>query len=759
MPLTLTHRRRAAAVAIALATVIVAPIVAPRRFDPVPDGLRAQYFPNPDWSGDAARSEIGSAPSTAHVLRDIGDALPRTFSGAWNGWLIAPGSGAYTFATSSRDGSWVYVNRELVVDNGGGRAARAKSGPTIVLERGLHAVFVKNVQTGGDTELTFLWQRGAGPFEPVPSWAMRPRRIAYGRFVLDRMLDVAGTAAARGWLAALLCGAAFAFWPGIASVKSRVSASRRQLMRDGAWPALAWIVAGSAALNIVGLWWGLPHGVWVGDELVPVNLVRAWAQRFSHGWYDKYPPLHYYALTLAYLPVIGVEQLVGLQPRLVETLLMLAGRAVSVVMGAATVAATYLAGRRAFGARAGLFAAAMLALVAPFIYYAKAANVDVPYLCWFAISLIFYLRVLEGAPASDYAWWAVTGTLAVCTKDQAYGLYLLMPVAAIYEMWRGNARAGLSRPFWRAATDRRLGIAAVAAAAVFVVSHNLIFNASGFAGHFRTIVGPITEGYRGFEPTFQGRLALLDLTVRLVAQSWGGPMFIVAIAGTVLALVTPERRRVAIWLLLPVVSYYVGFINVVLYNYDRFMMPVVLILALFGGYALDRLTSPAAPFRMWRMIAVSAVFLYTLLYSATVDALMLRDSRYAVERWLAARAGPDDLVATSSFTTYMPRTTGINSADVYDSEALATLRPRFFVVNADYTLTEPADSPLGQILSRLRSGTGGYRLVFTTRAPSPWPWLPGGHKDLVGPRRDPEMVSFLRNINPTIEIFERVPGQ
>jgi hypothetical protein len=44
--------------------------------------------------------------------------------------------------------------------------------------------------------------------------------------------------------------------------------------------------------------------------------------------------------------------------------------------------------------------------------------------------------------------------------------------------------------------------------------------------------------------------------------------------------------------------------------------------------------------------------------------------------------------------------------------------------------------------------------VFHGRTPSPWPWLPGGHRDLVGSRLQPVVVSSLRYINPTIEIFQ-----
>jgi 4-amino-4-deoxy-L-arabinose transferase-like glycosyltransferase len=58
---------------------------------------------------------------------------------------------------------------------------------------------------------------------------------------------------------------------------------------------------------------------------------------------------------------------------------------VSVAAGVGTVAATCAAGARAFGRRQGLWAAGIMALTTPFLYYAKTANPDVPYLFWFAV--------------------------------------------------------------------------------------------------------------------------------------------------------------------------------------------------------------------------------------------------------------------------------------------------------------------------------------------------------------------------------------
>jgi hypothetical protein len=75
----------------------------------------------------------------------------------------------------------------------------------------------------------------------------------------------------------------------------------------------------------------------------------------------------------------------------------------------------------------------------------------------------------------------------------------------------------------------------------------------------------------------------------------------------------------------------------------------------------------------------------------------------------------------------------------------------------DYANAIPADSATAALVTGLRNGSLGYRLALRARTPAPWPWLPGAHSDLVGPRLEREVLSTLHNINPTIEVFERFP--
>jgi len=375
------------------------------------------------------------------------------------------------------------------------------------------------------------------------------------------------------------------------------------------------------------------------------------------------------------------------------------------------------------------------------------------------VSLVFYLRILTSARRiRDYAWFAATAMLAICTKDQAYGLYALTPLVIVWEEWR--AQPDGHRSVARAVFNPRIGAALVAGVAAFVVCDNVIFNYSGFVNHVRMITGGGSQPYQAFDATLRGRWDLLKLTVDLTQQAMGWPFFVASIAGVGLALLNPAYRRAAIWLLVPVVSYYLTFIDVVLYNYDRFVLPICLVLAFFGGLAFDRLLTSGGKLQTWRILATAVAFGYTLLYAVSVDVLMAGDSRYDAQHWLAAHARRDDLIGHAFDPEYLPNFGRFRHGDIKSIEDLRKQRPVYYVVNADYARAVPRDSrPLGPLLDGLERGTLGYRLAYRFRRNLPWSWLPGGHGDLVGSRLETRVFSTLRNVNPTIEIFEReAPG-
>jgi hypothetical protein len=430
---------------------------------------------------------------------------PQAFSTSWTGAIAVLREGTYTFATISDDGSAVYIGGRLVVDNRGRHSAISSSG-TIRLEPGTHPLLVLYEQDGGDLHFDFLWGRDGASLSTVPPWALWSRNVGG----LARLLPGLALAAAyelTRWLAIVL----------LIALVAVIAWRRMRTWRVPEVPReLKWIVGGSLLLNIAGIWWGLP-GHWVAIETLPVYVLYGISQRFSHGWFQAYPPLQYYFLAIASSPILFLQTqgYLTVENPFVAALLIFIYRLVSIAAGVGTVIAAHVCGSQAFSRRAGLFAAAIIALVAPFVHYAKTANVDVPYLFWYGLSLVFYVRMLDSASVRNYVLFGVSAACAICTKDQAYALYLLAPAAMIFDLFRKNREAGVPHPFWRAVIDRRIIATGVALFVTFAACYNLLFNVSGFVGHVRSITDA-ANAYRVFEPTLGGRWALLRLTVKLI---------------------------------------------------------------------------------------------------------------------------------------------------------------------------------------------------------------------------------------------------
>src|ERR671922_2945572 len=149
----------------------------------------------------------------------------------------------------------------------------------------------------------------------------------------------------------------------------------------GRGTALAAILAGAAALRVVGIEYGLPFGNLLNPDeqsIVP----RAW--KLVHGgggdphWFD-YPSLLMY--------VNAPFQAWHDKPS------YLTARIVAVLLGAGAIAAAWWLGRRAFGTpTAGLVAAAVVAGFTIHVAYSRVAVTDVPLTLGVAVALGLMVR-------------------------------------------------------------------------------------------------------------------------------------------------------------------------------------------------------------------------------------------------------------------------------------------------------------------------------------------------------------------------------
>jgi 4-amino-4-deoxy-L-arabinose transferase-like glycosyltransferase len=379
--------------------------------------------------------------------------------------------------------------------------------------------------------------------------------------------------------------------------------------------------------------------------VLPADVDAAVAQRFAHELAHKYPPSISRCSPRRRRTVRIAGDALGWEAARVHDARMTAGRLLSLALSLGLLVLVYRCGRELGDAGAGLLAAALLALSVPFAYYAKMANLDVPYLFWFALSLLFFLRALRRAQPRDFGLFALAAAAAVATKDQAFALYVLTVPFLSWEIVR------------RGGSGRRLVAMLGAGTAAYTVLSGALFNPGGWLAHVRLIAGPASSAFRMFDQGLGGHLELLGQTARHLVFVMGAPSLLAALAGLVLA--GRERARHRAWLaaLVPAVSYVLFFPLVVLYVYDRFLLPVALVLSLFGGLALSR----ALQTRPWAGRApTAAVLAFGALRAASVDVLLARDSRYTVEDWLRREVGPAPLVAAVGPLEYLPRFDGLH---------------------------------------------------------------------------------------------------
>ena len=104
--------------------------------DAAHNGLLGEYFANMTFAGSPSLTRIDPTASGNWNVVGPGGGLPATnFSVRWSGTLTPTVTGTHTLATRSDDGSQVWVDGALVVDNAGEHDVRRRSG-TIELEAG-----------------------------------------------------------------------------------------------------------------------------------------------------------------------------------------------------------------------------------------------------------------------------------------------------------------------------------------------------------------------------------------------------------------------------------------------------------------------------------------------------------------------------------------------------------------------------------------------------------------------------------------------
>ena len=363
--------------------------------------------------------------------------------------------------------------------------------------------------------------------------------------------------------------------------------------------ALGLIVLLALILRLWGLNFGLPYVIQPDEPSVELRALHMWYAGDLNPHYFVYPSLFYDMQALLAFAVAHVGGL--LQPDILRhplghlPLFYLAGRALTTMLGTATVLVAYLVGRY-LNPRLGLNAALFLAVAPQHVQQSHYITVDAPTALFTALAALFAIRALmQAGRIGDVVLSAVAAGLAAGTKYNA-GLALLLPLAAVF----------LSEQSWK----RRLGASAAAAAAcvtTFVLTTPFALLDRGQAGRpwpFLNSLQVVSRHYAAGHPGAEGNDNAIWYLQYLGRDGILAPMTILALAG--IAVIAIRYRRAGLVLLSFVVAYYALLCSTFV-RFDRNLLPLLPFLALLAAAAADYLIPTLAVVLRKRSAAIALV--------------------------------------------------------------------------------------------------------------------------------------------------------
>lgn len=477
-------------------------------------------------------------------------------------------------------------------------------------------------------------------------------------------------------------------------------------------------VSGIFLLALLLRLWGIDHGlphVYSVDEPALVRSVMGLRFDLNPHHFD-WPHFHFYFCYFFFVLLVkfrALVQILNLRPVL-ESLMpifwqdpqifYLEMRIISALMGVATVGLVYLAGKKLFDERAGLLAAAFLAVYPFHNEISHYALLESPLTFWVTLSFLFSVLIFKNGRLRDYLLAGLFAGLATSTKYN--GALVVIPIAAVHILRSfNNSTLGVSKrgpngqvldKLWK------LLAAGLAAVGGFLLGTPFaLLDWKHFWG---------SEPQRGFlwQMTRVGAVSWPELPQILLGRlgilvSGSGPV-IAGLAGLGVFLALRNRRRKN-WLLLsfPLVYFFyiarLGFFNA------HYFLPLAPFLSILAAVCLGRLLG-----KLGDLGAVGLMLLVLVVpfvdSARTSYILSQKDTRQIASDWVVENVPKDSKIAKDG--EYQPVLEGFDPIPVKEwSPDWFGENDVDYIIVAGYDLTERGLSGsriVKKIIPRLQPG-------------------------------------------------------
>lgn len=417
---------------------------------------------------------------------------------------------------------------------------------------------------------------------------------------------------------------------------------------------LAGILTLALGLRLWGINFGLPF-VYHPDEgaltMPALNILRTgdyrpirldYGSAYIYTLTALYIPFFIYGVwrgyftTVADLPFFADYHQIGAYP---APAVFLIPRVLTALLGALTVLVVFSLAKRMGGSRAGLIAAALLAIMPLQVSNAHFATVDVPMAFVLVLALTRVLDVYERGDWRDYAWAGVLVGLTASTKFTGGVVLVALLVAHIL-----RARAGSEL------LNNRLAIGIAATIGGFLISTPYALDLPYFLNWVARNIGQY-----GSAETEPGVILAGPSWFFYLRELFLGPSAVVVILGIFgwAWSIRQNSRRAVVLLAFPVAFFALSGLQTA--RYPRYLVPLTPFLALGAGIALDTIASwlsarwhPANGHAAWSALAlVALVGVFPFAAAIQQDALLAApDVRTVAFDWYKANVSPDAKVAT-----------------------------------------------------------------------------------------------------------------
>jgi len=439
-------------------------------------------------------------------------------------------------------------------------------------------------------------------------------------------------------------------------------------------PAAIWlglIVLAAAALRFYGLAWGAPyfhfhfdeHYVFVGAELLrhSMNAAATLPKFFMYG------PVPMHILNgLVWIhdhagPALDLKTFDD------QVTYMVMGRAISAAMGTLTVWLIYFIARRVAGARAGLFAAALMATTVVHIAESHSFRVDLTMLFFVAAAWLFAMRIVERGRWSDYLWAGAAAGAALGSKYT--GVFIVGVIGVAHLLAPGRPQSLRDVRGWLIWIARGVSPLIVCAVVFAVVNPMAFLYPDNFFGDIKEqITDPLTGVSK---PIWIAQFT--DVQPQLywfTTNLWWslGPAFEVWGLLGVAALIWRRTPAALVAVSCPIIYFLAA--GGTIAPMARYAMPLGPALAVSAGalsaFLLER--------RAWRTVGIVATILVlgtTALYAlAYMNIYRQPDARLEASRFLATHVPPDSRILVEPAHSMPPTGAYLKNPDFFGDHML-----------------------------------------------------------------------------------------